>query len=320
MGAVSMKQRGKSIFEGACGLANVEWQAPNTVDTKFRAASIAKQFTVAAILLLSQEGKLSVGDAVGKHVEDLPETWRPATIHQLLTHTSGIPIYTSDANESKLQRLRRLGATPREILDLVKDAPLMFPHGSKFAYNNTGYILLGLVIEKTSGVPYQQFVHDRIFAPLRMKDTGYDDSRTILPRRASGYVLAGGRLENAGPVDASLPWSSGGFYSTVRDLVSWSDSLAKGALLNPDSTARVFHVYPETLIQGMHYGYAVVLADRFGEKLQYHGGGINGFSSVLQRYPARDLTIAAMSNLDSDSAPVAAWKLADGLAAIVLAK
>lgn len=316
MGAVAVAVNGKIVFSDACGWADAEWNVKNTVDTRFRTGSIAKQFTASAVLLLREQGKFELTDPIGKFLPDLPESWRDATIHQLLTHTSGIPPYTVSP---VLERLSRLGATPQEMIDSVRDKPLDFAHGSQFKYNNTGYILLGMLIEKVSGRSYEHFVQENIFDRVGMKDSGFDEQHKIIPRRARGYSLARGSLQNADFLDTTSAWSAGGFYTTVNDLIVWNEALAHQKLLNADSTQRMLSVYPETVLQGMHYGYAVVLAERFGHKLQYHGGGITGFQSVLQRYPDVGLVIAILSNVDdtdSSSEAVAPWTLGDGLAKI----
>jgi D-alanyl-D-alanine carboxypeptidase len=314
MGAVSVQLRGRTVLEAACGPANAEWDVKNTVDTRFRIASVTKSFTAAAVLLLAQERRLSVQDTIGSYIEDLPPAWREATIHQLLTHTSGIPSYT----DGPMRRLDRMGATPRELLAVVADKPMQFPHGARMAYNNTGYVLLGLLIEAVSGMKYEQFVETRLFAPLGMRDSGFDNSRRVLPRRAGGYTRRNGALENAEPVEASIPWSAGGFYSTVRDLITWGAALGSDRILSKASASQMFRVYPETALQGMHYGYGIVLAERFGRPLRYHGGGINGFSSVLQIYPRDSLVIAVLSNLEVGAAKVPSWTLGDRLATVAL--
>jgi len=317
MGAVAMAVAGQVVFSEACGWADAEWNVKNTVDTRFRTGSIAKQFTATAILLLHEQGKFELNDSIGKFLSDLPESWRPATIHQLLTHTSGIPTYTQGP---AFERFSRLGATPKEMIDSVRDKPLDFPHGTQFKYDNTGYILLGMLIEKVSGASYEGFVQENIFDRVGMKNSGFDDQHKIIPMRARGYSLTKGMLENADFLDTTSAWSAGGFYSTVDDLILWSESLAHQKLLNTDSTRRMFSVYPEAVVQGMHYGYAVTLTERFGHAIQYHGGGITGFQSVLQRYPESGLVIAVLSNEDSNddssSGPIAPWNLADGLARI----
>jgi CubicO group peptidase (beta-lactamase class C family) len=155
-----------------------------------------------------------------------------------------------------------------------------------------------------------------------MKDSGFDQQHNIIPRRARGYSLVKGALENADFFDTIAAWSAGGFYTTVNDLLIWSEALAHQKVLTADSTQRRFSVYPETVLQGVHYGYGVVLAQRFDHALQYHGGGITGFQSVLQRYPEVNLVIAVLSNEDSgdDSDVVAPWTLGDGLAKIWFAQ
>ena len=313
MGAASVTVNGKTEFAEACGWADAEWKVENAVDTRFRMGSIAKQFTAAAVLLLHEDGKLSLTDPIGKHLPNLPESWRSATIHQLLTHTSGIPIHTEGP---AFERMAKLGATPEEMLDLVRGKPLYYPHGTRLTYNNTGYTLLAMLIEKVSGVSYKRFLQERILDRLGLQDTGFDDLPPIIPRRARGYALVKGHLDNADYVDTTTAWPA--FYTTVRDLTVWSEAIAHGKLLSPDSTTRMFSVYPETLLEGMHYGYGVVLAQRFGHELQYHGGGIKGFTSVLQRYPQVNLVIAVMSNLDSDTTPppMDSWVVGDGLAQI----
>jgi len=317
MGAVAIAVNGKIVFSDACGWADAEWSVKNSFDTRFRTGSIAKQFTAAAILLLHEQGKFELNDPIGKFLPDLPESWRSATFHQLLTHTSGIPTYTQGP---AFERMKRMGATPKEMVDSVRDKPLDFAHDAQFKYSNTGYIVLGMLIEKISGMRYQRFVDDNVFHRVGMKDSGFDEQHKIIPRRARGYTLVNGTLENADFIDTTNAWSAGGFYSTVNDLIVWSEALAHQKLLNCDSTQRMVTVYPETLIQGMHYGYAVSLAERFGHNLQYHGGGITGFQSVLQRYPDAGLVIAILANVDSGedaaSQALAPWTLGDGLARI----
>jgi CubicO group peptidase (beta-lactamase class C family) len=316
MGAVSIAINGETKFAEACGWADAEWQIKNTVDTRFRTGSIAKGFTAASILLLHEQDKIALTDPVGKYLADLPESWRSATIHQLLTHTSGIPIPSYQG--PVWERYSALAASPTEFLDLVRDLPLLYPHGTKLTYNNTGYILLGMVIEKVSGMKYENFVQEKLFDGIGMHDSGFDDVLRIVPRRARGYALVGGDLQNAGLIDPRSAWSAGGFYSTVHDLTLWSEALANRKLLNADSTQKMFAIYPETAAYGMHYGYGIVVGERFGHKLQYHGGGIKGFNSVLQRYPEVGLVIVVFSNLDlvPASSPIASWNLGDGLAKI----
>jgi CubicO group peptidase (beta-lactamase class C family) len=175
-----------------------------------------------------------------------------------------------------------------------------------------------MVIEAASGQPYHKFIEQRLFRPAQMRDSAFDTLRRRGPRRAQGYRLTAGRLERAPTVNATVAWSAGGFLSTVADLVRWASALEKDTLLQQVSRAQMLEPYPETAAHGMHYGYGIVLGERFGRRLQYHAGGISGFNSVLQNYPETGLIIAVMSNLDADSAPATSWTVADGLARMLL--
>jgi CubicO group peptidase (beta-lactamase class C family) len=180
-GAVLVGVDGKIVFEKGYGTADDEWESHNTPTTKFRIASLTKQFTAACILLLQERGRLNARDPISRYLSGLSDTWRAITIHQLLTHTSGIPNYTSDP---QFARLRHTGATPSEMVSLVSAKPLEFGSGTKWAYSNTGYILLGMIIEKTSGQSYADFLKSNIFEPLGMTNSGYDRATDILKERA----------------------------------------------------------------------------------------------------------------------------------------
>jgi CubicO group peptidase (beta-lactamase class C family) len=175
MGAASVTVNGDTMFSEACGWADAEWKIENTVETRFRTGSVGKQFTAASVLLLHEQGKLSFSDPIGKYLPDLPESWRSATIHQLLTHTSGVPIPSYAGPE--WERFSALATTPTEFLDLVRDKPLLYPHGTRLTYNNTGCILLGMTIEKVSGMKYEYFVQERIFDRLGMRGRGCCSAR-----------------------------------------------------------------------------------------------------------------------------------------------
>jgi D-alanyl-D-alanine carboxypeptidase len=231
-GSVLVGIDGKIVFEKGYGLADEEWSEPNTPATEFRIFSVTKQFTGACILLLQERGLLSVQDTVSKYIDNLPDSWRPITIHQLLTHTSGIPNYVGVSQRAK--ELERLGATPREMIDLVAAEPLDFKPGTQLRYTNTGYILLGMIIEKVSGQTYSAFLKKKIFEPLSMEHSGYDDQTAILMNRASGYSNRDGHLVNAEFGDISFPFAAGGIYSTVEDLYRWNEALTQpGKLLSP---------------------------------------------------------------------------------------
>jgi D-alanyl-D-alanine carboxypeptidase len=297
-GSVLVGIDGKIAFEKGYGFANEEWNIPNTPTTEFRIFSMTKQFTGACILLLEERGLLNPQDPISKYVADLPTTWQPITIHQLLTHTSGIPNYPGMT--PRATELERLGATPQQMLAIAATSPLEFKPGTQLKYSNTGYILLGLVIEKLSKQSYADFLKKNIFDPLGMQHSGYDIQSLILKDRASGYSMRDGHAINADFGDMSFPFAAGGIYSTVEDIFRWNEALTlPGRLLTAHSLDQMFAIYPETTaFGGQNYGYGVVIAHKFGKLLYYHGGGWNGFESVLQRYPEQHLCIVVLANTD----------------------
>lgn len=312
-GAVLVGIDGKIVFEKAYGFGDEEWGVSNTIHTKFRIASLGKQFTAACILLLQERGRLNVHDPVSRYLSGLPTAWQAITVHQLLTHTSGIPNYTSSP---EIGKLNRTGATPQQLIELVAGKPLDFIPGTNWSYSNTGYILLGMIIEKISGQSYAGFLKTNILEPLRMSDSGYDTARNIIKERASGYDMIDGHLANADFIDMSIPFSAGGIYSTAEDMYRWNEALTEnGKLLSLDSLKQMFTEYPEAVHEGQHYGYGVVISRlKFGKLLYYHGGGVEGFSSSIQRYPNDRVCIVILSNL----ATYKPWELGDHIASDLL--
>ena len=212
-GSVLVSRGGETLFARGYGLANIELGVPNTPRTKFRIGSITKQFTAMAVMVLAEQGKLELDDPIGKYVEDAPKTWEKVTIHHLLTHTSGVFDFSSAPDFEKLM------AQPDTVPSLIarfRDRPLDFPPGEKCVHSNSGYILLGAVIEKASRMSYEAFLNEAIFGPLGLRDTGYDHSETILPNRAAGYERAGYELQNAPYHHMSQPYAAGALYSTVE--------------------------------------------------------------------------------------------------------
>jgi CubicO group peptidase (beta-lactamase class C family) len=308
-GTVLVGIEGKIAFEKAYGLGDEEWGADNTVHTKFRIASLGKQFAAACILLLQERGPLNVHDPISRYLSGLPSAWQAITVHQLLTHTSGIPNYTSSP---EIGKINRTGTTPQQMIGLVRDKPLDFMPGTNWSYSNTGYILLGMIVEKVSGQTYADFLKANIFEPLAMKDSGYDRATDVLKERASGYQVINGQVANADFIDMSVPFSAGGIYSTVEDMYRWNEALTEGGkLLSAESLKQMFTEYPEAKHEGQHYGYGIVISRlKFGKLLYYHGGGIEGFSSSMQRYPNDRVCIVVLSNVASYKP----WELGDHIA------
>src|SRR5580692_11610396 len=195
MGTVLVARGGEVLLSKGYGMANLEWEIPNSPSTKFRLGSVTKQFTAASILLLQERGKLKVEDPVKKYMPDAPAAWDKITIFHVLTHTSGIPSFTGFADYKQTEPFE---TTPEKLVALFRDKPLEFAPGEKWNYSNSGYVLLGYLIEKISGQSYASFVKENIFAPLGMKDSGYDSNSQIIHHRAAGYSPGNGGPINTG--------------------------------------------------------------------------------------------------------------------------
>jgi CubicO group peptidase (beta-lactamase class C family) len=228
--------RDKIVFSKGYGFANLEWNIPNSPQTKFRLGSITKQFTATCILLLEERGKLNTGDPIKKYMPDAPAAWDKITFFHLLTHTSGIPSFTGFPNYRSLEPFP---ITPEKLVALFRDKPLEFQPGEKWNYSNSGYVLLGYLIEKISGEPYAKFVQENIFTPLGMKDSGYDSNKAIIPHRASGYTPGANGPENAGFINMTIPFSAGSLYSTTEDLWRWEQGLFGGKVLTQASLRKM---------------------------------------------------------------------------------
>ncbi len=306
-GAAIVAQDGKVLFSKGYGMANIEWSIPNSPDTRFRLGSITKQFTAMAVLLLEQQGKLKTTDPVCTLVEACPEAWKEITIHHLLTHTSGIPNFTASPGYTKTMALASL---PAETLKRFRDRPLDFAPGSKMSYSNSGYVLLGYLIEKAAGVRYDEYLRTNVLVPLGMSDTGYDWNSALLARRAAGYESDGKALKNASLIDMSIPHAAGSLYSTTLDLVKWDAALRAGKLLSAESYKKYF----TPVLNDYAYGWSVKTKD--GVEVVSHGGGINGFATMIMRVPAKNLVVVTLSN----ALPSQAGRLAQDLLALSLGK
>ena len=293
-GAVLLAREDEVLLRSGYGLANEEWQLPNTPTTKFRIGSLTKTFTAAAILRLAEVGAIELGATIGTWLEDLPAAWQSFTVHQLLTHTAGLRDHVAVPAK---RTLNRTGARPADLIDLIAREPLLFPPGTNRSYSNTGYILLGMLIEKVSSRPYAVYLEEKILRPLELTATGYDSHLQILPERASGYALQGGQLQNADFLDMSVPFSAGGLVSTIDDLLRWNTALHGDGLLSRSSYERMTAEYPETQKEDGFYGYGLFIAKMSGYKCFAHSGGVNGFIAVLQYYPELRGSLIVLSNL-----------------------
>ena len=305
-GTILIARDGKPILSRGYGMANIELNVPNTPETIFRLGSVTKQFTSMSIMMLQQSGKLSVGDPICKFFTDCPEVWNPITIRNLLTHTSGITNYTGFADFAKTTIMP---ITTPAMVDRLKKEPLEFTPGEKMAYSNSGYFLLGAIVEKASGKTYADFLQENIFTPLGMKQTGYDDPLRIIMNRAAGYQKQAGKIINASYMDMSVPYAAGSLYSTTGDLLIWDQALYTEKLVSKKSLAEIFTPWKGEA--GYAYGWGI--AKKFGRREISHGGGIYGFATQIARYPDDRVTVVVLSNIQA--AP--AGQIAGNLAAIV---
>lgn len=305
-GSVLVARDGKVIFSKGYGLANAEFDVPNTPQTKFRLGSVTKQFTAASILLLQERGKLSVQDPICKYFDSCPEAWKEITIHHLLSHTGGLPNFTSFPDYTKTMMI----PTPLEsLISRFKDKPLDFKPGEKWNYSNSGYVTLGYIVEKVAGESYESFLQKNIFSPLKMTNSGYDHHETILKNRATGYSLIKGKNANSEPIAMEIPHGAGALYSTVEDLFLWNEALFSDKLLSAKSREAMM-----TPVKN-GYGYGLGINQQLNRKMVSHGGGINGFSTFLARFPEENMTLVVLRNADFGS-PVPG-KIVLDLAAIV---
>jgi D-alanyl-D-alanine carboxypeptidase len=286
--------RGKdTVVMKGYGLADVENEVPATVQSVYRIGSITKQFTAAAVLQLIEQNKLSLDDTIGKFLPTLPVAWRGAPIRQLLNHTSGIPSYTS-AGPRWFSKMR-LDLSHDSLLAIIAADSMDFARGSQWRYNNTGYYLLGMLIEKVTGRSYADVVRDQLVAPLGLRATMYCETRAVIKHRAQGYqVTPDDKLVNADPLSMNQPFAAGALCSTVGDLIAWQRALAAGRVVKSGSYAAM--TAPEGAAKGPGYGYGLSVDTLGGRSRVQHGGGINGFNSMLMYYPADTLSIAVLVN------------------------
>lgn len=301
-GAVLVADEGRAIYKRGFGDAVMEFDVPNTPDTKFRIGSVTKQFTAALVLQLVEEGKIDLEAPITEYLPDYPAAQGDrVTIHQLLTHTSGIPSYT-DLPGFMEGPVRDPFEPADSLLSLVSTMDLEFEPGSRWSYNNSGYHILGVLIERVTGQRYDTVLRERILDPLGLDDTGYDHYSAVVEKKALGYERVPGGYVHAPYLDTSVPFAEGMMYSTVEDLLKWDQALyGPGPFRNSETRALYFapHV-PMAGAEGPHYGYGWMIHDMgFGTDTVHmieHGGGIFGFTTGFWRMPEERRTIILIDN------------------------
>jgi D-alanyl-D-alanine carboxypeptidase len=321
---VGISRHGQPLFVRGYGVANLEHGVPVTPDSVFKLASVTKQFTAAAVLLLVEDGSLRLEDRVSSFVPELRQADR-VTLYQLLVQTSGLPDYAEDPAGGKSKSVSR---TLEEMVEWIGrlEPEFAFAPGSSWRYSNSNYMILGLVVERASGMGLWDFFEQRLFAPAGLANTAFDAPADVVPHRAQGYRRAkdaASGFANADWISPTMPGPAGGLRTTVEDLARWSDALFAGRVLSPASVETLASAgrmsdgrttrygMPEAWQKGLDsdYGMGVFLAARDGRRRVWHSGNIDGFSSWLAHYPGSGITIALMENSESadmDSAAIEA--------------
>ena len=313
-GSVLVAENGQVIYKKGFGLANMEWNIPNESDTKFRLGSITKQFTATLILQLVEQGKIKLDGKLSDYLDDYrKDTGSKVTIHNLLSHTSGIPNYT--AQPGFFEGVSRNPYAVNAFVKKYASGDLEFEPGSRFNYSNSGYFLLGAIIEKVTGKPYEQVLKENIFEPLGMKNSGYDHYDAIISKRASGYIRTPRGYQTAPYLDMSIPYAAGSLYSTVEDLFLWDQALYGDKILSAKSKELMFT--PNLSEYG--YGFAIRKASLGPDKkivvpIVSHDGGINGFNTSIVRLVGTKRLIVL---LDNTSQGQYLGRIADGITNIL---
>lgn len=299
-GSILVAHEGKVVYKKGFGMANFELDVPNTPTTKHRLASVTKQFTAMAILQLVDEGKLKLDVPISKYLPDYPKkNGDRITLHHLLTHTSGTLNYT---NSSSYREKMIKPWKPTELVNLFADSALIFNPGSRIYYSNSGYVLLGVIIEKITGKTYSEVLQSNIFEPLGMVNSGYEKTGDILKNRSAGYYKQGTSLRNANFINMSVAYSAGGLYSTVEDLFLWDQALYTEKLISKELTEVYFDKH-FPMYGGDYYAYGWEIGNiQVGDsdkKLETisHSGVINGYTSLITRIPSSNSSIIVINNV-----------------------
>ncbi|MDQ3269285.1 MAG: beta-lactamase family protein, partial [Pseudomonadota bacterium] len=313
-GAALLVARGDEVlYRGARGQASVELGVPLSADHVFRIGSVTKQFAAAGLLTLVEAGKVSLDDPLAKYVKDFPNG-AAITVRQLLDHTSGVKSYTSI--EGVMEGPIMLDRTTAALIDTFKNEKSDFAPGEKWAYNNSGYVLLGAVIEAASGMPWHAYLDQALFQPLGLKRTRYGDDGAVIAGHVRGYSLQQGKLAPMRHLSMSQPHAAGALVSTVADLHRWNRALHEGRVLK-DATYRAM-ITPVGPAKEGKYGFGIFRDTLRGDEMLAHAGGIHGFVSFLLYLPGSDITVAILQNADDEIGGIAADAIARKLAAAAI--
>ena len=305
--AALVAKNGQIIYQKAFGMANLELNVPMQPDMVFRIGSITKQFTAVAILQLMEQGKLSLQDDITKFIPDYPTQAYNITIEHLLTHTSGIKSYTSLPDYLKSVRT---DMKPEELIAMFKNQPMEFAPGTKWNYNNSGFFLLGYIIEKITGKTYAEYIQENFFTPLGMTSSLYGSDTKIIKNRAYGYQPGDDGVQNSDYCSMTQPYSAGSIMSTVGDLFKWNQAVHSYKLVKKETIDKAFTEYKLANGDGTGYGYGWFLSQLQGSPTIEHGGGIFGYLTSSIYLPEEDVFVALFSNSNGKAPELTALKMA----------
>lgn len=291
--SVLVAKKGNVVYRKAFGKANLELDVAMSPKNVFEVGSITKQFTAVAILMLEEEGKLNLQDDITKFLPDYPTKGQKITVHHLLTHTSGIKSYTS---MQKFGEVATKDEEPLKFIDFFKNEPMDFNSGEKYLYNNSGYFILGYIVEKVSGMSYPKFLEENIFKKLNMDNSYYGSHRKLIKNRASGYQKRGEDYLNAQYISLTLPYAAGSIMSNVDDMLKWQKAISNNSLVKKETIQKAFTNYTLNNGEKINYGYGWSLNELNGEPTIEHGGAIPGYLSMGVYIPKEDVYVIAFSN------------------------
>jgi len=294
--SISVLKKGKVIYKKAFGYSNIELKSPATIRSNYLIGSVTKTFTAVAAMLLWEQGKIKLDDNIGKYLPELPSHWKPVRIRQLLNHTSGIA-----TNLEKPDSLCKFNYsiehyTQQNVIEETACLPLRFPPGSKFEYSGRNYFLIGMLIEKLTGKPYEEFLMKEIFLPLVMDKTSMINYEKLIPDRADGYNYENGVLTNSQQMNPVIEFADGGLISTVEDLEKWMIGLKSGKVLK---SATLDMMWSNPILSDGRtapYGIGFGLSSYNGQRRIGHTGGIPGYSSCITHFRDSDVTVILLSN------------------------
>ena len=290
-------KKGKIIYQKAFGLADIELNSSMKVESVFEIGSITKQFTAMAILMLYEQGKLKLDDEITKFIPDYPTNGNKITIHHLLTHTSGICSFT---DMKSINEISKKDLTPVELIDFFKNEPMDFKPGEQFKYNNSGYVILGYIIELLTGKSYGDYIEQNILQKIGMESSIYASHKKIIKNRASGYQDKNGYI-NCTYISFTIPYSSGSLMSNAEDMFKWQQAIRNNLLISKQTTEKMFKNYNLNNGEKINYGYAWHIKEINGVPTNEHGGSIFGFKSMSVYIPSEDIYVIGLTNCDCNS-------------------